>query len=242
MSRLTRGELLRATGRGAAALFLGEAAFAATDQAGAMAAGRDVAAAVAAVHGRSFRSRPDIRPPPVRVSGPGGHTTAQEGYLFLAPTSPGRAQAGPLIVDPGGEPVWFRPLAAKRWATNFRVQVHQGAPVLTWWEGVVHPPGYGRGEGVIVDSSYRELARVRASHGREVDLHEFLLTPAGTALVTCYPPAVHADLSPVGGPRDGEVLDSVIQEIDVQTGRLLFEWRGLDHVSVSESYLPQGGA
>ena len=242
MSRLTRAELLSATSRGAAALFLGEAASAAINQAGATAAGRGGAASVAAAQPRSFRSRPDVRPPAVRVTGAGRDTSAGEGYLFLAPTRHGRAPAGPLIVDSHGEPVWFRPLPASRWASNFRVQVYRGEPVLTWWEGVVHPPGYGRGEGVILDGSYRELARVRAAHGRHVDLHEVLLTPAGTALITCYPQAVHADLSAVGGPRDGQVLDSVIQEIDVRTGRLLFEWRGLDHVPVSESYLAPGGA
>jgi hypothetical protein len=36
------------------------------------------------------------------------------------------------------------------------------------------------------------------------------------------------------------VLESIIQEIDVACGRLLFEWRGLEHVALSESYAPPG--
>ncbi len=137
--------------------------------------------------------------------------------------------------------MWFKPLSSGRWASNFRVQIYQGKPVLTWWEGTVVTPGYGRGEGVIMDSSYNEIARVRAAKGRFVDLHEFLLTPQGTALITCYPHTVRADLRSVGGPRDGQVMESIIQEIDVQTGRLLLEWRSTEHVRVSESYLPVGG-
>jgi hypothetical protein len=89
---------------------------------------------------------------------------------------------------------------------------------------------------VILDSSYRQIARVRAARGRHIDLHEFLLTPQGTALVTCFPEYVPADLSSVGGPRQGHLYDSIIQEIDIRTGRLIMEWRGRDHVALSESY------
>jgi hypothetical protein len=96
--------------------------------------------------------------------------------------------------------------------------------------------GFGRGEGIIVDASYREIARVRAGNGRAMDMHEFLLTPHGTALFVCYPEGVPADLSSIGGPSDGSARQSVIQEVDVSSGRLLFEWRSLEHVSVDESY------
>ncbi len=110
--------------------------------------------------------------------------------------------------------------------------------MLTWWQGKVVDPGFGQGEGVIVDSSYREIARVKAGNGRQADLHEFLLTRQGTALITCCPQTVRMDLTGIGGPRDGHVLDSIVQEVDVESGRVLFEWHSLDHVSVSESYQP----
>lgn len=190
-----------------------------------------------------FRSRPDLHPAPVATAG----TAGAPGYLFLGPGSTdgftkgppkGGPQQGPQIVDERGELVWFRPLPGTDWATNVRVQSYRGQPVLTWWQGKVVNPGFGQGEGVIVDASYREVARVRAGNGRQADLHEFLLTPQGTALITCCPPAVRADLTPIGGPRGGQVLESIIQEIDVASGRLLFEWRSLDHIAVSESYQP----
>jgi hypothetical protein len=116
--------------------------------------------------------------------------------------------------------------------------VYRGKPVLTWWQGTQIG---GLGEGVIVDSSYREIARVRAGNGHTLDPHELLLTAEGTALITCSPSNVSADLSSIGGSKNGRVAESVIQEVDVQTGRVLLEWRSLDHVSVSESYMQPGG-
>jgi hypothetical protein len=44
------------------------------------------------------------------------------------------------------------------------------------------------------------------------------------------------DLSPYGGPEDGLVMDGVAQEIDIESGEVLFEWRSLDHVGPEESY------
>src|SRR5205085_5154966 len=109
----------------------------------------------------------------------------------------------------------------------------------TWWEGIV-VDYFGQGEGVVADTSYREIARVRPANGRRMDLHEFRLTPEGTALFTCFPETVHVDVSSLGGPSDLQVLQSVVQEIDVRTGRLLLEWRSLDHIHPSESYNPMG--
>ena len=56
---------------------------------------------------------------------------------------------------------------------------------------------------------------MRAGNGLQADLHEFQLTPQGTALITAYDP-IHCNLSAVGGPADGAVTDGVLQEIDVQ--------------------------
>lgn len=183
----------------------------------------------------TFRSRPDLRPPMLEATGGAG----ERGHLLIGPGSEyGITQQGPMIVDDRGEPVWFRPLAPRVWATNVRAATFEGRPVISWWEGVVLPTGYGRGEGVIVDASYREIARVRGAGGLSIDMHEFQITPQGTALFTCYPREVTADLRAVGGPRAGTVLESVIQEVDVGSGRLVHEWRSLDHVPIWESQKP----
>jgi Arylsulfotransferase (ASST) len=195
---------------------------------------------------RAFLSRPDLAPPTVTASLPISLPAVdrpdrddEAGLVFLGPgpvSLSGTQQYGPLIVDRDGEPVWFRPLDHRREVTNFTAAQYRGQPVLIWWEGRIQWTGYGQGEAVIVDSSYREIARVRAAGGRSMDLHGLYLTPQGTALFTCYPETVEADLSVVGGPRKGQMLESVVQEVDIASGRLLFEWRSLPHIPIEHSY------
>jgi hypothetical protein len=95
----------------------------------------------------------------------------------------------------------------------------------------------GAGEDVIEDASYRQIAVVHAANGLSADLHEFRLTPQGTALITAYYP-VYWDASAVHESTRQIVLDSVVQEIDVKTGLLLFQWDSLDHVPLTDSYEP----
>ena len=56
----------------------------------------------------------------------------------------------------------------------------------------------------------------------------------GTMLVMAYV-TTQTDLTEVGGPADGWVHDGVVQEIDIETGEVLFEWSSLDHVPVTEA-------
>ena len=117
---------------------------------------------------------------------------------------------------------------------NFRTARYRGKPVLTWWEGKADA-GLGRGTHVIMDQSYSELARIPAGDGRQSDLHEFVITPRSTALVTSYE-VRPANLSAVGGPVGGKVIGGVVQELALPSGRVLFEWRSLDHVQVEETH------
>jgi hypothetical protein len=183
-----------------------------------------------------FRSRPDLQPPAVTVtaSSPG----VAPGDEFVAPYD-GPGQSGPMILDPSGGLVWFKALAKYTSATNLRVQEYAGRPVLTWWQGDISVHGFGLGEDVILDSAYRQIARVQAGNGLQADLHEFQLTPQGTALITAYDP-IRCNLSAVGGPADGAVTDGTFQEIDVRTGLVMFQWTSLDHVALSESYATAG--
>jgi hypothetical protein len=186
---------------------------------------------------RAFRSRPDLSPPALEVATQ-AHDTAP-GYIFVAPKNgPGEhspSQDGPMILDNSGELVWFRPLQREEQDTmDFKVQHYRGEPVLTWWEGT--HTGYGHGEYVIADSSYQEITRVCAGNGYRGDHHEFLISPQDTALFTIYGKVHNMDLSSVGGPKDGKVLDGIAQEVDIETGEVLFEWHSLEHVSIEESY------
>jgi hypothetical protein len=235
-AQLTRRQVLAGAGAAAGAALLGGAGLGGLGGfGGAARTGEASATALRAGSIRRFASRPDLRPPAVAVTG----AQAADEYLFLGPGWKDGAQGGPLVSDQLGEPVWFHPLPSSLWGANFGASELDGRQVLSWWEGTIELPlGYGRGEAVIVDRSYQELRRVRAANGRVMDVHELQLTPQGTALFTCHPRAEHADLSELGGPPNGTALESVIQERDLRSGRLLMEWRSLEHVPVTESYRP----
>jgi Arylsulfotransferase (ASST) len=185
----------------------------------------------------TFHSRPDLRPPVIRVTTP-AHDTAP-GNVFCAPKNgPGEAgpwQDGCLILDDTGQPVWFRPVAREAMdVMDFKVQTYKGESVLTWWEG--HHTSYGQGEYVICNHSYREIARVKASKGYEGDHHEFQITPQGTALFDIYNKVI-VDLSGLGGEKNATVLDGIVQEVDIDSGDVIFEWHSLEHVGFDESYV-----
>lgn len=71
------------------------------------------------------------------------------------------------------------------------------------------------------------------------DLHDFVITENGTALITVYD-IKPADLTLLGGPKSGWIYDGVFQEIDIETGKLLFEWRAAEHYNVNETFAPLG--
>jgi hypothetical protein len=88
---------------------------------------------------------------------------------------------------------------------------------------------------VIDDGSYRQIAVVRGGNGYQPDLHEFEITPQGTALITVYD-GIDCDLQAMGGPAEGAVADTLMQELDLKTGLVRYEWHSLDHVALSDSY------
>jgi hypothetical protein len=141
-----------------------------------------------------------------------------------------------MIFDDAGELVWFRPVADKT-VTDFKVGLFHGKPVLTWWEGKILD-GLADGAWVVCDTSYRELFRFPAADRRHGDLHEFVISPQNTALVTSNETKTW-DLRSVGGSRAGRVVGGVVQELALPSGRLLWEWRSLDHVAVDEAEFKQ---
>src|SRR5215212_4846489 len=179
-----------------------------------------------------FGSRPDLQPPAIEVLHPA--QDADEGAVFVAPKV-GPSQIGPMIVDASGELVWFHPLKGTDQAFDFRVQRSRGKPALTWWQGPLSD-FHGRGAGYVYDT-YRRVATVRAGNGYQADLHEFELIARGTAWIAAYVP-VPWDLSAMGGRTDGTVYDQVVQEVEVESGAVLFEWQSLGNIALSESYQP----
>jgi hypothetical protein len=182
---------------------------------------------------QSFQSEPSLHPPVVTVHQAAG-AGAAPGYLLAAPFL-GPGQWGPMIFDSAGNLVWFKPVPPGEDAADLRTQTFHGRDVLTWWQGRTITLGYGLGEDVIADANYRVLDVVRAGNGLQADEHEFNITPQGTAYVLAYSP-VQTSLAAAGGPSSGIVLDGVIQEVDIHTGLVMWEWHSLGHVDLSESY------
>jgi hypothetical protein len=104
------------------------------------------------------------------------------GLIFITPQSTVPTSAhGAQIIDNLGRPVWFNPLPAGIGATDLRVQSYHGAPVITWIQSAGQF-STGATTDYIADQHYNVIATVNAGNGLIADVHEFHLTPQGTAL------------------------------------------------------------
>ena len=174
--------------------------------------------------------------PPVTVLTKGANNG--NGDIFLAPQSSSQYASGPEIVSITGTVLWFHPLPAGTFATDFRTQTYLGEPVLTWFQGGSN----GSGEDVIYNDRYQQIATVKPANGYLPDFHEFLITPWNTALILADTIGT-ANLTSLGLSAHQQVIDGVVQEIDIKTGKLLFQWDSAGHVPYSDSQgpLPQRG-
>lgn len=145
-------------------------------------------------------------------------------------TAIGRPQEA-IIADKSGHVLWHYSPPRGQGIADFRTQTYRGQRVLTWWQGSGHG-GHGTGVDEIADIHGRVIATVTPGGGLMSDVHEFRLLPDGRALLTAYVP-VTADLTSVGGPRHGTMLDCVATVVDVASGRPLFRWSALRHIPVS---------
>ncbi|MBS1887655.1 MAG: arylsulfotransferase family protein [Actinobacteria bacterium] len=202
--------------------------------------GRRLAAALAAAAiaalatGAAASADTPTSPPPVTVL---THGNVGNGDFFVSPFGDQSTYAnGPEILDQNGNVVWFKPVPAGQEASDFRTQTYQGKPVLTWWQGT-GLGGLAKGTDYIYNSSYQQIATVQAGNGLNADGHEFLITPWNTALILAYTTAT-ANLTSIGGPANQTVIDGIVQEIDIKTGKVLFQWNSADHVPYSQSEQP----
>lgn len=181
---------------------------------------------------QEFRTRPDLLPPAITITTLDDATAP--GHVFVAAKVPD-GRNGAMIIDEDGALVWFSPLDIDVTEHNdFRVQQYRGEPVLTMWEGVSQV-GTGFGHFLLLNGRYEVVARLQVGNGYHgADLHECLLTSRATALIVVYNP-IRWDLTTGGGDEVGTALDGIVQELDIETGRVLFEWHSLDHIGLDEA-------
>ncbi|PQE11991.1 arylsulfotransferase protein [Rutstroemia sp. NJR-2017a BVV2] len=153
-------------------------------------------------------------------------------YWVFSPRGRAVSQPSAMIMDSDGNLVWTK--SGYDQIYNLQVQTYRGEQYLTFWAGSDAVFGHGAGVYYMLDKHYREVHKIVAANGLAGDLHDFTITDNGTALITIYD-VVIADMAYVGYP-EGYVWDCVIQEIDLGTGELLFEWRAAQHYAVSDTY------
>jgi EmrB/QacA subfamily drug resistance transporter len=194
-----------------------------------------------------FVTAPSLHPPELRSTRRAPAALLAPGYIFTANfydlnEPPIVGQSGPLILDRRLQPVWFQPVPEKLVAANLSLQDYAGGPALAWWQGAVTNTGATEsGEYVVVNQHYQTVARLRATDGWVLTLHDIVIR-GEDAWVTANK-NLPMDLSRYGGAYNGALIDSAVQEYNLRTGRLLRSWDALDHIPLSESRasLPTNG-
>ena len=195
----------------------------------------------------TFVTEPSLHPPKVRVARQAPQGQLAPGLIFTANfydlnEPPIIGQSGPLILDRDLKPVWFQPVPEKLVAANLSPQTYEGRPALAWWQGAVTNTGATEsGEDVVVNQHYQQVARLKATDGWVLTLHEFLIS-GEDAWVTANK-NIPMNLSKYGGAYNGALIDSAVQEYNLKTGKLIRNWDALDHIPLAQSQasLPTNG-
>ncbi|KAH9884087.1 Arylsulfotransferase-domain-containing protein [Xylariomycetidae sp. FL2044] len=184
----------------------------------------------------------DIFAPMLQVSAWNKDAMSKTGsHIFLRHDGKTNAKldSSPLIIDSNDLSVVYLNRSFEA-VFDVRVQQNFNESYLTFYGGQMTPDGHGDGYGHAYDSSYREVYTIRAQKlSVKSDLHEFQFTGHGTVLVTAYE-TVKWDLSPYGGSHAGSILDSIFQEIELETNKVLFTWRSSDFIDMSASFQAMG--
>jgi hypothetical protein len=181
----------------------------------------------------SFYTLPGVQAPLLTVTTPDHDSSA--GDLFTT-EGPGPGRYGAMIFTPQGRLVWFHQLSGGLVAEDLNVQTYEGQRDLTLWQGKVLDWGFGQGEDLVLNSRYQTVAVVGGANGLKADLHEFQIAPHDIAYITAFNP-ISCDLKSAGGTANGVILDTAIEEIDLKTGLVRWEWHSLDHVAASQSQI-----
>lgn len=206
---------------------------------------------------QSFKSV-NLRPPSPKVTKWDSRCDTGN-HLLLTPRGPlvsGKAR-GPVILDSKGNLVWMDNDKFEQ-AMNLNVQTYKGEDYLTfWWKNKKRPKGsklpkksfvmVGSTVSLVIlsntvltflqlNSSY-DIVHTITPHGKgkKADSHEFRITPQGTALIIIY--LKHqVDCTQLGLGKKCWIQDGLFQEIDIKTGKLLFEWQATKHISMKDVY------
>lgn len=186
-----------------------------------------------------YRSRPDLVPPRVTVTVPPG-TQHAPGLNFTSSGTPtSTTDSGIFMYDDSGQPVWFKPLPPYGLGTLQRV-TYLGRDAVTWFEGTQYFQGGYKGTWIVADNTYTQIGQIAAANGLGADGHELRISPDSKhALLAVYNP-ITMDMTAYGGPTNAKVYEAVVQEVELVTGLVTFEWHSLGsgESPLSDSYIP----
>ncbi|KUI65872.1 hypothetical protein VM1G_02160 [Cytospora mali] len=198
---------------------------------------------------QTFVTEPTFRPPVINITKTGN---TAPGFFFFDQMSTstsiiGAAEAAALIMDEEGQLIWQSD-PSKPPKKNFTPAKLHGETVLVYWSGIDAMASGGPTYGTItlLDDSYSFLYNVTmnipglfysSTYSSLIDSHEASITPENTMLVVTWEP-VPWNLTSIGGPLEGWILDGVVAEIEIGTNNVLWTWRTSDHVPITDSHAP----
>ena len=196
-----------------------------------------------------FKTEPELLPPKVQVN---LADPSLKGDIFLDPLPAPTIHVGSkllefepvgpeglMLLNPEGKLLWWHQFPKGVVGTNLEKVSYEGQPAIAWWQGPVTETAYGLGEGVIANTAYEPIAHVKAGNGLQVDIHELNITPEGQAWIDAVQPVC----DPVCDENHVPVLDYTVQEIDIHTGLVMWEWSSFAHVPTAETEaVPANGA
>jgi hypothetical protein len=194
---------------------------------------------------QTFKSLPGLEPSVLSINKTG---ETSPGMLFFPQSGMEAHNYSLNIFREDGELVWvsdYGDYAAFRRTELF------GEPVLAYFKGVTFPEPWGFGYGVIYilnqqyeniynvtlwNDTYPSLESISPLYDPTqwqpfswIDMHENLITPEGTMFIGAMN-VTPWDLTSIGGPKDGWVVDSIVLELNVTNSEILWQWSHLDHV------------
>lgn len=157
-------------------------------------------------------------------------------YVFLGWRGHEVEEPGAVILDNKGELVW-RQTGSDIDQNDVRPQIYRGETFVTFQ---MDGPNGNKSQGYwyMMDQSYTIRYRVRPHGFPHSDMHEFQITSDNTAVVITTNPIPY-DLRGVGGPENGWLENCYFQELDIETGELLFQWSSIDHFAPNMTMEPQ---
>jgi hypothetical protein len=182
-----------------------------------------------------YCSRPDLAPPKINTTVGSG---VAPGLLLGTSDHVGNGvQYGTMIFDNSGQPVWFNPTT---YPFNLHEITYHGQTALAYFHDVASRFPGDTGEAIVLDNAYRQIGTIQAGNGYMMNEHDFQISPDGTKMLMTVWASVQMDLSPYGGPANGEVIEGIVQEIDIATGAVTFEWHSLGSGAfpVTDTYTP----